>query len=59
MPNTITSIKRLIGTKFREEGVQAELATCNFTAVEGPNGETAVEVRPLPRVRAASALSQR
>ena len=45
MPNTITNIKRFIGTKFNESGVQAELAQCNFTAVEGPGGETAVEVR--------------
>ena len=44
MSNTITNIKRFIGTKFSESGVQAELAHCNFSAVEGPGGETSVEV---------------
>jgi hypothetical protein len=45
MANTITSIKRFIGTKFNEPSVQDELQSANFKAVEGPNGETSVEVR--------------
>jgi hypothetical protein len=51
MANTITSLKRLVGRKYSEEGVQAELATCNFTAVALENDEIGVEVRRAARTR--------
>jgi hypothetical protein len=45
MANTITSIKRLVGTKFTDPAVQKELEGCNFKGVAMPDGETGVEVR--------------
>jgi heat shock protein 4 len=45
MANTVTQIKRIVGRKFSEPGVQTELANfANFNAVEMPNGEVGVEV---------------
>lgn len=45
MANTITAIKRIVGRKFNEEGVQAELENhAFFNAVQMPNGEVGVEV---------------
>jgi len=44
MANTITSIKRLIGTRFNDPAVQTELAGNNFKGVAMPDGETGMQV---------------
>ena len=46
MDNTITSVKRFLGRKFSEPGVQADLAThCHFKATALANDEIGLEVR--------------
>ncbi|KAK3268430.1 hypothetical protein CYMTET_23068 [Cymbomonas tetramitiformis] len=42
--NTIFNLKTLIGRKFSEPGVQAELATCPFKVTESPEGWPEVNV---------------
>ena len=44
MANTITSIKRLIGTRFNDPAVQTELAGNNFKGVAMADGETGMQV---------------
>ena len=46
MANTITSIKRLIGTRFNDPAVQTELAGNNFKGVAMADGETGMQVSP-------------
>ena len=48
MANTITSIKRLVGTRFSDPSVQAELEGAGFVGVAMPDGETGLQVRPSP-----------
>jgi molecular chaperone DnaK (HSP70) len=46
MANTITQIKRLIGLRFEDAAVKAELEThANFNAVAMPDGDVGFEVR--------------
>ena len=45
MANTITHIKRFVGRKFSEAGVQEELRDVNFKAVAMDNDEIGVKVR--------------
>jgi hypothetical protein len=50
MANTITQIKRLIGLRFDDDAVKAELEThANFNAVAMPDGDVGFEVRPATR----------
>ncbi len=45
MANTITQVKRLVGLKFEDEAVKAELEThANFNAVAMPDGDVGFEV---------------
>lgn len=46
MDNTVTQIKRLLGRKFSEPGVQQEMKEhLNFTIVPTANDEIGIEVR--------------
>ena len=49
MANTITHIKRFIGRKFSEAGVQEDLKDVNFRAVAMDNDEIGVKVRHTSR----------
>jgi hypothetical protein len=52
MANTITQIKRLVGLKFDDAAVKAELEThANFNAIAMPDGDVGFEVRLVPHTR--------
>lgn len=43
--NTVSQLKRLLGKKFSDPTVQADLAAMPFCVVEGPAGECLYEVQ--------------
>lgn len=45
--NTVTQVKRLIGKKFTDPSVQAEIATFPFSVTEGNDGEPLINVMYL------------
>lgn len=47
--NTVSQIKRLLGKRFDDPAVQADLPTMPFKVVVGPNGECLVEVEYLEK----------
>ena len=56
MANTITNVKRLLGAKFAEPGIKAELEThANLTAIEMPDGDIGFDVSYMGEDRRFSA----
>lgn len=49
--NSISQIKRLIGRKFSEPGLQKDLQSLPFSVTEGPDGFPLVHVRYLGEVK--------
>lgn len=47
--NTVSQIKRLMGKRFSDPSVQADLPTMPFKVLEGPNGECLVQVEYLDK----------